>query len=371
MRTLCLSLFSLTMGAAAPVTAQDPLYSSRSVMGGFQIQNYSFRQGYRPDNVSHIRQYSVPLGFVIPFGKRLSLDVGAQYAHTESKTFADTTSSFNGLTDTQVRGSYTFGNDAVVTTLMLNLPTGVSQDSASRQAIASSAASNFLSFPVNTYGTGFYATGGVAVAQQLGSWNVGLAGSLRLSTKYQPFNDPGNAFKYRAGSEVRFRLGVDRLLGSSRFNAGFTFSTFGNDQFSALPAPTTNGSYSPGSRFISEIGITAPVGTSSVSAYMWDYYRASSDTSVSNRENVFAIGALGSIPLGKGVSLEPLAETRIWSPKDGGGYLIGGGAALRLGLTPHFSFVPGGRYDRGALKNSGKAYLVTGWGVTSLLRYEF
>ena len=31
---------------------------------------------------------------------------------------------FSGFTDTQLRGSYVFGNDRVVTSLMVNVPTG-------------------------------------------------------------------------------------------------------------------------------------------------------------------------------------------------------------------------------------------------------
>jgi hypothetical protein len=373
MRTFALLLAGFAIGVTASAHAQSPLYGSSSALGGVQVQNYSFRQGYRQDGAMSVRQFAFPLGVVLPLGQRFSLDIGSQFARTEVRFFSGPKSSYNGLTDTQVRASYVFGKDAVVATLMLNLPTGKSQDSASRQAIASSASASFLSFPVNTYGNGFSATSGLAVARQLGEWNIGLAGSVRVSANYHPFT--GDTLTYRPGAEVRLRLGVDRLLGSSRFNLGFTYSTFGDDKFTQLSTGTGTGAYSPGGRLIGEASVTAPVGSSTVTGYLWDYFRGSSDASnpaTDNRENILALGATGNVPLGGGVTLLPVLETRFWSPKlFDPAYLVGAGAAVRFNVAPRLSFAPGARFDLGAGKSAGAYRRITGWGMTGLFRYDF
>jgi hypothetical protein len=193
---------------------------------------------------------------LIPFGKRFSVDIGTA-ATTAVADAIGREESFSGFTDTQLRGSYVFGNDRVVTSLMVNIPTGQETQSLKEFDVTSNVASNFLLFPVNSYGNGFSATGGVAVAIPAGSWNVGVAGSLRLNSEYQPFSDPGStSVRYQPGLEGRIRAGADRLIGSSRLVLGLTFSTFDNDQFTGLAAGS--GRYSPGSRLIGEVNLTSP-----------------------------------------------------------------------------------------------------------------
>ena len=72
------------------------------------------------------------------------------------------------------------------------------------------------------------------------------------------------------------------------------------------------------------------------------------------------------------MALLPLAETRIWTPEDGSGYLVGLGSGLRIDLSPSVAFVPGLRVDFGSIKDAaGVSNSITGWGLTGFLRYGF
>ena len=144
-----------------------------SAVGGVDSRQYSFGSNFVVDR---IRQISLPVGVAVPVGQRFSFDVGSSYAVTSVKD-ATGSRSFSGFTDTQIRGSYVFGNDAFVASLMVNLPTGKETTTIGNFGIASAASANFLLFPVNSYGSGFSVTPGLAMATTAGT-TCGSCGRL-------------------------------------------------------------------------------------------------------------------------------------------------------------------------------------------------
>jgi hypothetical protein len=374
MRNLTIpALAALVVALPGALQAQENLYPQASIVGGVEARQYSFGSNFVVDQ---LRQISVPLGAIVPIGKRFSFDVGSSYAVTTVKDSSGSRS-FSGLTDTQIRGSYVFGSDVLVASLMVNIPTGRATTTLSKFGISSAASSNFLLFPVNSYGAGFSVTPGLAAATTAGSWNLGLAASVRVSAKYNPFSD-NTGVSYKPGLETRIRAGADRLLGPNRLTLGFTFSTFSNDELRG-GGFGGNGVYDPGNRFLVDASLLTAVGTGTVSFYAWDYFRTASASSgsASNRENVLTLGSGGSFPLSPRLSLEPLAEARIWSPKVGSGLLLGAGASLRVEVSPRVAFVPGGRLDFGNIKGADagsttiRSHSITSWDLTALLRYGF
>ncbi|HEY7681334.1 MAG TPA: hypothetical protein VH879_01715 [Gemmatimonadales bacterium] len=373
MRTPTSVALVLLLGAipcAAP--AQENLFPQASVIGGVETRQYNFGENFGAD---YIRQIAFPVAVLVPVGKRFSFDIGSNYAITSvgRPKSAGGKESFSDFTDTQLRGSYVFGRDVLVASVMMNLPTGPQTTTLRQFSVASSASSNFLLFPVNTYGSGFSVTPGLALAATAGDWNLGLAGSVRVSATYSPFNDSNNqGAKYQPGVETRLRAGVDRLVGSSRLTVGFTFSTFSNDELRG--GSFGNGAYDPGDRFLVDVGVLAPAGGGTIGAYVWNYYRSSSGSSgaaaVGGKENVFTGGLNGNFPLSSRVALEPVAEARLWSPEDGKGSLFGVGTSLRFEVGPRVWLIPGGRVDYGRLRPpQGKSDTITGWSLGLLLRY--
>jgi hypothetical protein len=354
---------------ALPVSgaAQVPVYPRSIIAGGIEARGYSFASGFASGS---IRQVSTPIGAVIPFGERLSFDIGTAYAYTVREAPDGTEGEISGLTDTQVRASYVFGQDQVVATLVANLPTGTRTETNLPDLQAAGAiSSSFLLFPVNSYTNGVSLTGGLAFAFQSGSWNLGLSAGARVSGEYEPY--AGTDVTYQPGLEGRLRLGADRLVGSSRLSLGFTVSDFGTDEF-------TNGSYRPGNRLVGEATLIAPLGASTLTAYVWDYYRTNSDDGSNtlgdygNAENLLDAGVTATSPLTRSLSLLSLVEVRSWAPDAGSGFLAGAGLGLRVAAGDHFSLSAGGRLDTGSIASpSGADYDLTGWGATGFVRYEW
>jgi hypothetical protein len=140
-----------------PATLHAQALLDRSVRTGPQVVSY------RVDAADErtITQFAFPIAVAVPLWNRLSVDIATAYASVtyDSASFRG---KIDGLTDTQLRASYTLGTDNVVFTMGLNLPTGQETVNLAREGAAAGQIGNdFLAFPVSNMGTGFAGTGGV------------------------------------------------------------------------------------------------------------------------------------------------------------------------------------------------------------------
>lgn len=357
-------------GCINPATAQTGFYPTTAVTMGVEARRYSFGAGF---GAASIRQVAVPVAVVVPVGRRFAIDVGTAIAATRVTRSNGSFVQLNDITDTQVRASYVFGPDVAVITLMVNLPTGEEQITLSEFAVTSAIASPFLSFPVSTYSAGTSVTGGLALAQPIGPWNIGLAGSLRVNSEYEPFLDAPEPFTYREGLEGRIRLAAERLVGSTSVAIGLTYGTHGQDEFQR--GSVSLGGYRSGDRLIAELAVQGPVGRGALTGYLWNYHRFAAtdsvDLGVANKENVVAAGLSGSFPVGPAVDFQPGLEGRVWSPERGSGRLLGVRTALAIRPVDRFALVPEARFDSGSFDTqAGNSISITGWGLSLFLRYS-
>jgi len=353
---------------AAPAEAQR--FGSGGGTVGAEALTYRFGPNF---GVRSLSQWALPVAIVVSRGRTM-VDVGTYLASTSLERRDGTSLRVTGFTDTQVRGAYVVGQDAVVLTAVVNLPTGASELTLAEYAVLASASSSFLAFPVNAYGSGASLTAGAAAALPAGAWNLGLAGSIRLSDDFTPFRDADGGFTYRAGLETRLRAGADRLVGPARLSLGLTFSTFSNDEFANGSGVT--GVYRPGTRFIVEASYATAVGATSVIAYAWDFLRLAGDsagTDTKNRENVLAGGARLIVPLGRRVFFEPGLEGRATWPEEGQGALLQFTSALRLRLTRRLTILPALRLNLGRLEEPppGIGHQIWAYGLSVFIRESF
>lgn len=361
-------LFLLAVCAAGRLAAQS---AAPEVFAGSEFR--SLRLGAK-NTGPRVSQIVVPIGVVIPIG-RFTLDLGTSWASTRLKRADGSRHDVDAFTDSQLRGSYIFGHDAVVATMLLNLPTGLDEASVRDYTVIGAVSPSLLGFPVASYASGFSVTSGLAAAVPAGDWSIGLAGSVRMNSRFTPYVDATGPITYKAGVETRLRGALDGLVGSSRLSFGFTYSTFGDDQFGKALAVSSRGRYSPGPRWIAEAALAAPVGGSTLSMSVWNYRRSAGDTtgaSALNKENLAAADLSWLIPVSRSVALEPQAQARMSKPETGKGKLIGAGLGLRFQLGDAVTFSPSLRYDTGWIKdpNGVKNDLRGGYG-SAFLRVLF
>ena len=366
-RSLPLAVLLLAAPLVASGQASDAIYSRTNALSGFEYRGYTFGPGI---GVNSIKQWDIPLVFVAPLGRAMSVDLTSHVTHSSVDGLGGA-HSLSGLSDTELRLLYTISRDRLVTSLSLNLPTGHRSVSDSQFPVAEAIGSNYLSFPVANTGTSFGATGGLAYAAVAGSWHLGLAGALRYLGSYKPFSD--QATSYKPGVESRLRAGADRLLGgSSRMLLGLTFSTFSTDTYSGA----STGSYSPGARLIGDFAVLHVVGRSTVTFAAWDYYRQAGATDTgavtASKENVLNAELRVAQSVSPRVQIEPFLGLRQWSPANyRGGRLYSGGLAAHYAVNDQLSAHLTARLDHGwiYLPAAGRGD-VTGTGLTVLLRYQ-
>jgi hypothetical protein len=266
-----------------------------------------------------ISQLAVPLFVSVPVLRALTVDVGTAFAvtHLERRSVdgsgaaVRSESDISGLTDTQLRASYTVGQDMLVLTAGLNLPTGSGTVAPQEFAAATAIGSDFLSFPISGYGSGLGMTGGFAFARPLGAWNFGFGGSMRYAGEYEPFEDAsGNALKFQPGPEYRVRTGLDHPYGTGRIAFGLTYSKFGDDKANAT-------TYSTGDRYIGLFSLSnSTQGGAEYVLTVWNLFRSGGtliDQSTSPSANItnasLAFGVRGPADLVVEPSVEARART--------------------------------------------------------------
>lgn len=319
-----------------------------------QFHSYTIKD---PTNIK-ISEFSVPLFVMIPITSSFGFDVGSAWAQStvdQTGGGKTTTSTISGLTDTQVRANYVLGNDFIVLTAGVNIPTGKSTVPVSEQVAAGLIGSDFLAFPIGSMGTGLGGTGGIAIAQPLGDWNFGVGFSLRRSAQYDPFDAAGGpTLHYQPGNEYRGRVGLDRGVGTGRFTVGVTYSTFGDDNLAGSI-------YNTGKRYLSQLSFNDTYGPGQISLIGWDLFRASgtlADGTTIGHENILN-GALAYGITAGSVLIEPNVEARGWMQTDASTSALGT-FGLRLqfpvgGLT----VVPSAGYSIGKLASQSAAGVST------------
>lgn len=351
---------------ASAQTLQAQSFWDSSLRTGPQFFSYEITTPLT-DKVSEM---ALPVFFVVPVIPRFTLDIGTAYASVRSErqtvdgsgNVVTTVSEMSGLTDTQLRGNLAFGGDMVVITTGLNLPTGSAKVSAAELDAATRIGSDFLTFPVSGFGSGFAMTGGLALAHSVGPWNVGIGGSVRQSSEYEPFNDAGDAaVKFKPGPEFRFRVGADHPYGTGRVSLGLTLFRFGDDKANAA-------TYNTGDRYVAQLGVNNSLTSrADYSFVLWNLFRTSGtliDGSPSPRADI--ANAQFSLALRVGpVSIQPSLEGRALYQEglDKPAALATGG--LRLVVNNGiWAIVPGVGYTAGTM-NEGS---VRGFRGTLALR---
>ena len=334
------------LACAAPAGAQTLF--DRSVRVGPQFVSYSL------GDAVDISEVAIPVAVVVPVTSRLNVDVATAYASSTVERAGDT-QTISGLTDTQLRANYTLGNDFVVLTAGLNIPTGHATVEEDEIDAAGYIGNDFLAFPISNMGTGFAATGGIAVARPFGEWNVGFGASMRHATAYDAFRIEEQAIRFQPGDEYRARIGVDRAAGGGRVAFGLTYSAFGDDE----DGQTT---YSTGDRIIAQAAYSVPTRFADIFLSGWNLTRGEGDRAGgldAPSENITNVGMSAGFR-GLGTLVEPSVEFRRWTV-DGDGM----GTMVNLGLRTRVSagavdLFPGATWSTGSF-GEGSNDSLSGW----------
>ena len=298
MRALVAAVAGTTLLAPFAAHAQSVLDGSARLAPQYTSYDIHAPVGLR------VSQLALPIAVVLPITRGITIDIGTAWA--SARVEGASRSTIAGLTDTQVRASWTLGSDAVVLTAGMNLPTGRSTVTEDEIVAAGLIGNDFLALPISNMGTGFGGTGGIAAARPFGAWNVGIGGSLRYSARYEPFEIGGQRAQYEPGNEYRLRAGADRPLLGGRVSLGATLSMFGDD----AAGGTT---YSTGNRYVVQGAWAGAWRDVDLSVAAWNLTRGEGETvgGVAPWENISNLAVTATV-VAFGATVEPSLELRTW-----------------------------------------------------------
>jgi hypothetical protein len=353
---------ALTATVAAPLAAQTVFDSN--VRTAPQYLRYQHKT---PVNAT-ISEFTIPIFVVIPVSSALSFDIGTAYASARVQpngSGTEPTSTVTGLTDTQIRANLILGTDFVVLTAGVNLPTGQETATQAEQLAAFRIGNDFLAFPISNMGTGLGATGGIAIARPLDSWNLGFGASLRQSASYEPFvATTGARPRFQPGNEYRARLGLDHALGTGRFAMGFTYSKFGNDDIGGSI-------YNTGDRYIAQAGFNNSFGGANVLVNAWNLYRRSGTIFTGERtgpENIANV-LLGVGFRTAGGMLESSLEARNWTQENVSASRLGTIGVRYTVDAGGFAITPSAGYTLGRFATVGGTADLNGFRAALAIRF--
>jgi len=202
--TVYVAALWVALASVVPIAAQEQhtrFFRDITLGSGAHFQRWS------GEGDLSIREVSIPLVFIFPVSKKLSLDVvtGSGFASLDRGA----SSSLNGLTDTKIRGSYIVGEELALITAGVSTPTGKTELDSDEQSVSRFLSQNALRFRTPNFGQGLDINLGIATARKVGESVVGLGVGYLIKGEFTP-NDGGT--KYTPGSELSVTAGIDRKV---------------------------------------------------------------------------------------------------------------------------------------------------------------
>jgi hypothetical protein len=203
--------------------------SDASAGAGATLESYSFRSPDKVD-VEKISLLTVPITFRALLADRLDLSVNGAYASATLRRRGGQETSIAGLTDTEIRLTYSLNNDRVHLAAVALAPTGKSQLTAGEMDVAGVVAADLLPFAISNWGSGGGIGVNAAVAVPMSDeTSFGLSAGYIVAREFEPLST--TSFAYRPGNQLQVRAAADRTIGSAaKASMQLTYLHFGQDQ---------------------------------------------------------------------------------------------------------------------------------------------
>ena len=231
------------------LSAQERLVTSRLIGAGASYERITFGgaglsqatfAGLDTTRVTSVEQFTMPItaSSSIAGGWRLDLTTlfaAGRITYTDASAAGGTRSaSLSGISDVRARATGRLLHDAVVMTVGLNLPSGITSLDASQFSTLRIVAAPALGLASSPVGAGLSGTIGLVLAQQVGRWSLAYGTSYEARGRFQPvaaLTAGSGSADFLPGGVFRMSLGADRLLGPHRLSVAAAADIFADDRF--------------------------------------------------------------------------------------------------------------------------------------------
>ena len=201
------------LAATAGITTAGAQVSDPQAGAGVVMESYKFGSA-QLTNIDKISLFTVPIVARANLLPQLDLTVNGAFASANLTRPNGTSTSLSGLTDTEIRLTYTTMGDRVRLSAVGLAPTGKSKLSADEMDVMGVIAADLLPFTISNWGSGGGLGVNAAVAMPLSDRStLGVSTGFVAARKYEPLS--ATSFAYRPGNQLQVRAAADRTFGAS------------------------------------------------------------------------------------------------------------------------------------------------------------
>lgn len=312
----------------------------QSAGAGAAVQYYSFLDAEAAGLESFVL-VTTPFAVGIPVAGLFALDVSGAYAQGIATGPEGTEARLSGPTDTELGFSVLLGDDRVVFSSSLTLPTGQDIETLEEATVAAVVAAELLPFSIATWGAGGGAGGDVALAFQAGEWGIGIGGGYWAAKEFVPTSDV--TYAYRPGDQLQARVALDRDVGESgTFSLILGLQRFGEDELDGTNLFRSGNRLEGMASYAFALGLRG-----SALLYGGVYHREQGvllleaslldGATDSPSQQLFMGGASLLIPASPRVSIMPDVSMRVFRSGDGvgQGWLATAGSSFEIRVAGH------------------------------------
>lgn len=225
------------MGAMALLAAMTPSRRNAAVAQipgaaaavGIRLESYNFST---PDsvNIKTVSLLTAPLSARVRLARSLDLAIDGAYASATLTRPGASRETLSGLTDTDVRLTYSLAGDRVRLSAVGLVPTGKSELTAAEMDLSGVIAADLLPFAISHWGSGGGVGLNAAVALPMSeATSFGLSAGYVVAREFSPLSQ--STFAYRPGNQLQLRGAADHTFGAAaKASLQLTYVHFGEDQ---------------------------------------------------------------------------------------------------------------------------------------------
>lgn len=216
----------LLVGAGRALDAQLP---SAAAAAGARVETYNFSTADSV-NIKTVSLLTVPLTATVRLTRAVDLAIDGAFASATLTRPGAAQEKLSGLTDTDVRLTYSMADDRVRLSAVGLVPTGKSELTATEMDLAGVIAADLLPFAISHWGSGGGLGLNAAVALPAGEGtSFGLSGGYVVAREFSPLSQ--STFAYRPGNQLQLRGAADHTFGSAaKASLQLTYVHFSQDQ---------------------------------------------------------------------------------------------------------------------------------------------
>jgi len=322
---------ALLAGSATGLVAQTQAAASGVGVGG-AFETYRFADD-AVTGIESITLLTLPFTAGAQLGGGLGLSVSGAWARGSMKLADGGTSTLDGLTDTEVRATFSTGSDLLTFTAIALLPTGRDLLTADEVEVAGVVGADVLPFRVTNWGSGGGLGGSAALAVPIGDFGAGVSVGYVVTRDYEPI-ETSPSFVYRPGNQLHVTAALDRTVGATgKFGLRASLLTYDADRANDVNL------YRAGNRLEAVASYAFASGARS-SAILWGgfhhrdagaFEEPTAGTAVVPASDILFAGGALRMPAGAG-AIQPSLDIRVVSGSDGvsRGYIAGAGISAEL-----------------------------------------